>query len=488
MAMNSELTKDVAPSASVWDMDGTLLRTDVFVESVVRLLLRKPWFLFLVPAWLLVGRAFCKRKVAELAADMWTSWPVRDSARLRILTEREHGKPVLLATAAHHIVASQVANEVGLFDGVIASNDVDNLKGKAKLAAIRGWLNEHGCSGFCYAGDSRADFPIWEAADSVVLVSPSASLRRQVAALGKPMDVVDEGGNTLFAVIRAVRPYQWVKNILVFVPMIVGHRLDVATGVLAGLSFVVFSLAASAVYVLNDLSDLDADRQHQKKRSRPFAAGELSVFAGVAILACLLSCASAIALISLPVSFFAVIASYFIANVAYSTFLKQQPVVDVLMLASMYVVRVEAGGVATNVPLSLWLLAFSLFFFASLAFAKRYAELRRVADLGGSLAAGRGYVVADADTLLALGAASGYVAILVLALYMNSDQMQILYGTNRFLWFICPVVMYWITRVWLLARRGVMDEDPILFAFRDRASLAVAAVCVVLFVLASVLR
>lgn len=474
--------------ASVWDMDGTFLRTDVFAESIVRLTLRKPWLIVLIPLWLLKGLGFCKGRVAALADEMWTDWPVRESARAEIISAREAGCPVLLATAAHHSVARRVANEARLFDGFVASSDDVNLKGAAKLAAIQSWVAERGCDGFCYAGDSLADCTIWAEADAVIAVSPSARLRRNLAGFDKPVEVLDGEGDAMRAVARALRPYQWAKNVLVFLPMIAGHRFDPQTLVLTSIGFVVFCLTASAVYVLNDLSDLDADRLHPKKRSRPFASGELAVQAGVVLVAAFLATAMFISLVALPVTFFLVIVGYFIANVAYSTFLKLRPIIDVLMLASMYVVRIEAGGVAGGIPLSPWLLAFSLFFFASLAFAKRYAELRRVADEGGRVASGRGYLVADMDTLLTLGASSGYVAVLVLAMYMTSDQMRMLYGESRILWLICPLVMYWITRVWLLARRGVMDEDPIVFAFRDRASLAVAGVCCGLFAMATVLR
>lgn len=474
--------------ASVWDLDGTLLRTDVFAESVVRLSLRKPWLVLAVIWWLRKGRGYCKGRVAMLAAPMWTTWPVREAVRDRIASDCAAGEPVLLATAAHHLVAEKVAAAVGLFDGVIASTDTHNLKGTAKLEAIRRWTADQACDGYSYAGDSAADLPIWSEANHIIAVAPSVWLRRRLVMLGKPLEVVDEMVSPLTSIVRALRPHQWVKNVLVFVPMIVGQRLAVANLVQSSIGFIVFCLTASAVYVLNDLSDLDADRLHHKKQTRPFASGELSVHAGVGMVAILLACALCVALVALPPVFLMVMAGYFVANVAYSAFLKKRPIFDVLMLATMYVVRLEAGGAATGIPLSPWLLAFSLFFFTSLAFAKRYAELQRIAAHGGLGAAGRGYKVVDCETILSLGTASGYVAIMVLALYMNSDQMRALYGDSRLLWLICPFVMYWITRVWLLARRGVMDEDPVVFAFHDRASLAVAGVCAALLAAATLIE
>ncbi len=488
MSIDDNSQQEQKRLASVWDLDGTLLRTDVFAESVIRLTLRQPWLVLAIVYWLCKGRGYCKGRVAAIAESLWTSWPVREAVRDRIVLSRDAGQPVLLATAAHQAVADKVAAAIGLFDGVVASSDEHNLKGSAKLAAIRAWTAARGCDGYSYAGDSKADLPIWSEANHVVAVAPSRPLRRRLAKLGKPLEIVGDVTSQFKAIMTALRPHQWVKNVLVFVPMLVGQRFDVCTLVQSSIGFLVFCLTASAVYVLNDLSDLDSDRLHHKKRHRPFASGELSVHAGVAMVGSLLACALGVALVALPPASLMVMAGYFVANVAYSAFLKQRPIFDVLMLATMYVVRLEAGGVATGIPLSPWLLAFSLFFFTSLAFAKRYAELQRIAEHGGLGAAGRGYKVVDCETILSLGTASGYVAIMVLALYMNSDQMRALYGDSRLLWLICPFVMYWITRVWLLARRGVMDEDPVVFAFRDRASLAVAAVCAALLAAASLLR
>lgn len=275
------------------------------------------------------------------------------------------------------------------------------------------------------------------------------------------------------AAILAMRPHQWAKNLLVFVPIVLAQKYDINSITKAFLAFVGFCACASAVYLLNDMLDVASDRLHPRKRHRPFANGTLGIPAGIGLVVLLSLIALAVASRANP-RCAALLAGYFAANALYSTWLKSQPLLDVIMLSGMYGLRLETGAVATDTPLSPWLLAFSLFFFTSLAFAKRYVELRQLEAAGATNASGRGYRVADAGLIESLGPASGYVAVLVLALYMNSDQMHAIYGEGRLLWLLCPLVLYWITRVWLLAKRGELDDDPVVFALRDKASIVVA--------------
>jgi len=474
--------------ASVWDMDGTLLATDVFVESVVRVALRRPWRLVAMPWWLLQGRAYCKGRVAEVAAGLWTDWPVRGVVVDRIMASREAGDTIVLATGAHERVATVVARHVGLFDAVLASTDTINLTGSRKLSAILGWIQQSNCTGFSYAGDSAADLPVWAEADRAIAVAPAAGVLRVLSLGDRPLEVLDERGNPAMAIFKALRPHQWAKNLLLFVPLVAAHRFDLGTVINTCLAFAAFCMLASAVYVLNDLSDLESDRRHPIKHRRPFASGRVSIKMGILLVGLLLVGGLIVAQLFLPPAFLAVLVGYFAANVLYSAFLKRRPIIDVLMLALMYGLRLEAGGIAGHIALSQWLLAFALFIFTSLALAKRYAELHRLQQAGGHAAAGRGYVVTDCEILLAGGIASGYVAVLILALYMNSEQMRTVYGESRLLWLLCPLIMYWITRVWLIARRGGMNEDPLIFAFRDRASLAVITACATLVAVAAMVR
>lgn len=288
----------------------------------------------------------------------------------------------------------------------------------------------------------------------------------------------------LSALVRAMRPYQWAKNLLVFLPMLLAQHADADRAVHAALAFASFCACASAVYVMNDLVDAEADRKHPRKRLRPVAAGEISRSSAVVAILALLLVAVALAWTAAPACV-AILATYVAVNIAYSGLLRAQPLLDVIVLSAMYGLRLAMGAAATHTPLSPWLLAFALFFFTSLAFAKRYVELRRVEQAETGHAACRGYASGDSAMVAMLGVASGYVAVLVLALYMNSAQMHALYGEGGPLWGLCPLMMYWISRVWLLARRGELHDDPVQFALTDRASLLVGVIAAAIIGLAA---
>ena len=470
---------------SVWDLDHTLLSTDTFVEQLTTFMLRRPWLVPLVCIWLLRGRGYCKARIAAVAGTPPEDWPVRPEVLERIAADKTDGRMIVLATAAHLRVAGPLADHLGCFDSVLASTDRENLKSHRKSAAIARLASDEGWSSYSYAGDCAADLPIWQAADEVLVVNPTPRLLRKLRGLGKPVSVIGPIESAWAAVLQACRPQQWAKNLLLFLPMLLAHRLDLSTALAGGIAFVAFSLCASGVYVTNDIGDVAADRQHPRKRWRPFASGRLRMTTGIQIAGLLFAAGLGLSWACLPPAFLVLMLVYLVANLAYSSRLKQVPVLDVLVLACMYALRLEAGAVAAGVPLSDWFLTFSLFFFTSLAFAKRYTELRRLEAAGGSVAAGRGYEVADLRLLEMLGSASGYVSVLVLALYMNSDQMRSLYGQSRVLWLVCPLVLYWITRLWLLANRGRLDDDPVIFALRDRVSLGLGAACGGVVLLAS---
>lgn len=474
-----EAVRGVLPAerGSVWDLDHTLLSTDTFVEQLATLLLRRPWIVVAVFAWLLRGRSYCKGRIATLAATPPDAWPVRPEALERIAADRANGRSIVLATAAHQRVARPIAEHLGCFDIVLASDDHENLKASRKTTAIAQLARDEGWKSYSYAGDCAADLAVWQVADEVVVVNPSPRLLARVQGLGKPLLILGAARTGWGPVLKACRPHQWAKNLLLFLPMVLAHRLDWPTAITVGIAFGAFSLCASGVYLLNDIGDVAADRQHPRKRLRPFASGTLTIATGVRLAAILFAASLGLSAASLPLEFLSLLMLYLVANLAYSSRLKQVPVLDVLMLSCMYALRLEAGAVAAHVPLSDWFLTFSLFFFTSLAFAKRFTELRQLRDSGGSSAAGRGYEVGDLRLLEMLGSASGYVSVLVLALYMNSDQMRSLYGESRLLWLVCPIVLYWITRLWLLANRGLLDEDPVVFTLRDRTSLALGLIC-----------
>lgn len=461
--------------AVVTDLDGTLVPGDTLIDSMVHLALMKPWTLVPMMGRLFTGRASLKAWVAGYSPYRPDPAAFREEVVELLQEGRVNQHAVVLATASHRSTADAIAAAMGIFDAVLASDERVNLKGKRKAECLRDWCAETNVSGFTYIGDSPADLPVWAEAAAAVVVKPTRHLESQVRALGKPTTVIGRCPSRLRMAVKALRPHQWAKNLLVFAPMVLAQKVEWNTIAKTSAAFFAFSACASGVYLLNDILDVHSDRKHPKKARRPVASGDLPVPAALALSGTLIATGLTVAS-SLSLTALSLMVGYLVANYLYSTWLKAKPLIDVIMLSGMYGVRLEMGAVSAGVPLSQWLLAFSLFLFTSLAFAKRYVELRRLQSTGGSKAAGRGYQAEDADLIESLGPASGYVAVLVLALYANSDQMRAIYGDGRLLWLLCPLLMYWITRVWLLAKRGVLDDDPVVFALKDKVSMLVAAI------------
>jgi len=470
------------------DLDGTLIAGDVTQESVLAAIRRDPLVLLRLPALLLRGRATMKRALAQQVRPDVTVLPYRPELLEYLRDERRAGRRIVLATASDRIYAESVAEAVDLFDDVLASEGHTNLKGANKLVAIQEYCRQHGYSEFAYAGDALADVPIWRAAAEVHVVAPGPMVRRAAAQLGKPLQVHVRRRGIARAVWRALRPIQWVKNVLLFVPLLLGHEFGNMQKLLACcLAFVAFSACASAVYVLNDLLDIEADRHHPVKRKRPFASGALPIAYGPLLVAGCLAFGITLSLVALPGEFAAYVGLYLVVNCLYSFWLKQKLVLDVLLLAGMYVLRIIMGGVAAELVVSEWLMALSMFLFTSLAFAKRHAELARLSDEDQQTARGRGYRVEDLSLIESVGPTSGYLAVLVLALYINSENatMKQLYTHPRALWLICPLLLYWITRLWFVVKRRELNEDPLLYALRDRVGIVIGILVFALAVIAS---
>lgn len=454
----------------VVDLDDTLLRSDLLHESVLALLKRSPLTVFLLPLWLARGRARLKHEIARRVDLDTSAIPFNDSFLDYLRTEKTAGRTLVLATASNEKYAHQIANQLGLFDEVLASDETVNLCGHEKLAALRA----HFSAGFDYAGNGHADLPIWRAARMATVVNGSDRIERTVAEDCTPERVFSREPPTLWDYLHALRVHQWLKNLLVFVPLITSLRFtDVTALTQLAIGFLSFSLCASSVYVLNDLTDLEDDRQHPRKCRRPFACGTLSIVHGCFLVVGLLAAAVAVALL-LPIEFLGVLGLYYATTLGYSFGLKHVEIADILTLAGLYTIRIVAGGAAAGITLSFWLLAFSMFLFLSLALAKRCAELAVMREKGQAVAPGRGYRVADLPLLYSLGAGSGYIAVLVLALYLSSDAVQRGYGNPGVLWAFCPMLLFWITRTWLTTYRGEMHDDPVVFAARDRSSRILA--------------
>ncbi len=470
---------DAAPTSSMMplfvDLDGSLIASDALVESLFAGLGRG--ILLAVLRRAAAGRAAIKAAAAEVGAPDPSLLPYRAEVLAFLREEHGRGRPLVLATAATAAVAHRIADHLGLFTEVLASDPRTNLKGRTKLAAIRELCVARGWTRFAYLGDSRADIPVWREADEAYSVAPGRRVRTVLQRSGKLVRSFSRSAVRPAALLAAVRPHHWLKNGLLLLPVLLAHRItELPLLAEAARAVVAFSLAASAVYVLNDLVDIDADRRHPVKRRRPFAAATLPLASGPFLAVALLAAAFALSWFSLPRAFTAVLALYLGATTAYSLALKRIPILDVITLAGLYALRIFAGSAATSVPVSEWLMVFSIFIFTSLALCKRYSELARLAGGTGERAHGRGYTVSDVSLVASAGQTTGLLAVLVLALYLSSPQVQVLYRRADFLWALIPLAMYWVLRLWLLARRGVVLEDPLLFAVTDRASLAVCAV------------
>jgi 4-hydroxybenzoate polyprenyltransferase/phosphoserine phosphatase len=452
------------------DLDGTLTPIDTLHESILSLRAHAPTALLRFPAWLSKGKAHFKRQVAAHAAIDVTRLPFRPELLEWLNAERAAGRRLVLVTAADQSIAEGVARHLGLFSEVIASDGINNLAGEGKRCAL---LKRFGEKGFDYVGNDSKDEAVWKSSRQAIVVGPTA-LADRARRICEVTRVFPAGKPTLRAWAKALRLHQWVKNILIFLPVVSAHRfLDPIVLGAAIRAFIAFGLCASSVYVVNDLFDLDSDRIHPRKRTRPFAAGVISASNGLVLAAFLLTCAVALA-ITINWYFAGVLMGYYVLTWAYSVRLKRAALVDVMTLAALYTVRIIAGAAATLIAPSFWLLAFSMFIFISLGCVKRYTELNDAtpASMTGKQH-GRGYWKSDLPLLLSLGTSSGYCTALVVALYINSPESQSLYRHSKPLWLLCPLILYWISRVWLLTVRSQMHDDPVVFALRDRISLLV---------------
>ncbi|HET9579389.1 MAG TPA: UbiA family prenyltransferase [Usitatibacter sp.] len=463
------------------DLDGTVLSTDLLYESFLSAVKDSPWIALQCVGWTLRGRARVKEELASRACIDVTTLPYRQSVLAFLEQERARGRRIVLTTASWVTLAEAVSRHLGLFDEVMGTSREGNLKGEAKARRITERSGD-GC--FDYVGDSGADLHVWRRCRHAYVVESSGRLSRRI-----PHDVpvkhvfpADEAGRWKAAV-QALRPHQWMKNVLLFIPLVASHRLMEPAALVSALwAVAAFCLLASSAYILNDLLDLAADRAHPRKRLRPFASGQVSIPEGAAFFAGCLLAAAGIATM-LPRLFALALAAYFLLTLAYSLALKKLAMADVVSLAALHTLRVIAGTFAIGAVLSFWLLAFTMFMFFSLALVKRYAELASIEREDN--APGRGYAGHDREIVLSIGSASAMVSALVLALYINGETAKELYSRPEALWLLCPILLYWISRMWLLAGRGEVDEDPLLFALHDKNTYVAAATGVLVLLLAT---
>ncbi len=461
----SEAVEIAGPVLAV-DLDGTLIASDMLHETFWASLSQDWSTLFTAPLALTKGRAALKSALQDKGKVQVDALPYNQVVIDYIKSWRDRGNQVVLVTASDQRIADQIGTHIGLFDAIYGSDGDVNLKGGNKANFLE---QKYGANGFAYMGDSGADLAVWGKAAKAITVNASDSIRGKVDKLGCDAEHLTTNGVSRKAYLKALRPHQWLKNILVFLPMIAAHNFALGTVTNSLLAFVSFCLIASSVYVVNDLLDLKADRAHPRKRERPFASGAIPVSHGP-WMACGLLFGGFFLAAWTNLAFLGVMLIYFSITTAYSITLKRKLIIDVCTLAGLYTIRIITGGVATGIVLSVWLLAFSIFLFFSLAAVKRQAELVDSAKRGKLSASGRGYHVDDLPVMTQMAVASGYLSVLVLALYLNSPTVVSLYAWPVVLWGICPILLYWISRVIMMTHRGHMHDDPIVFAARDRNS------------------
>lgn len=464
------------------DLDGTLIRSDSLLELLLLLMKQQPLVLFLMPFWLLRGKAHFKNQMARRVAFDASALPYREDLLSWLREEATAGRKLVLASGANKVVVEAVAAHLGIFAETLSSDEAINLTGHAKAEALRA---RYGV--FDYVGDAEVDFAVWQHAQNAILSAASpahekAFLLRQTFAriFSTP------ASSKIKLWLRALRLHQWVKNTLMFVPLALAHQFsDMDRLLTLVIGFFAFNICASSVYVLNDLLDLAADRQHPRKKTRPFASGDLPLAHGLAIWPVLVLTGFALAVYASP-AFAAVLLGYYALTLAYSFDLKRRALVDVFTLASLYTLRIIAGAVAASVALSPWLLGFSVFIFLSLAIVKRVAELHSVRERGIKQIAGRGYRLDDLAILEMLGVAAGYASVVVLALYVSAPESRLLYAHHQLLWLFAPLVLFWISRIWLVTHRGEMHDDPIVFALKDVPSRIVGLLSLLVFEIAAI--
>lgn len=466
----------------VVDLDGTLIKTDILVETLMKYLMINPLNIFKFFILLFKGKSELKSEISRVVNIDVSLLPYDQDVIKYIEKEKKLGRKIVLATATNKKYAQQIADHLNIFDDVLASDNSVNLASKNKANEL---IKRYGEAHFDYMGNSKADLNVWSKSNNAIIVNPDKGVLNKANKLGNVSCVIENRPNLFKTLIKALRVHQWAKNVLIFVPLAAAHELtDYNKAATILVAFIMFSLCASTVYLLNDLLDLEDDRHHKTKRNRPFASGALDVRFGLILFPAMLLSVFIVTLIVLPIEFLGVLIAYYILTLFYSFKLKRMVMVDVITLAMLYTVRIIAGGVVLGLDLTFWLLAFSMFIFLSLAMVKRYAELYEAREAGLQVTRGRGYHPSDFEIISSLGTASGYLSVLVLSLYINETSTSAMYHHPTLIWLACPLLLYWISRTWMITHRGLMHDDPVVFAMKDRVSQIVGILFISIFWLA----
>jgi len=465
------------------DLDGTLIHTDMLHESAIILFKNKPAAFLKASLSLSSGKAALKQSISSLIEFSPSTLPYNKELIEYLKSQKNLGRKIILCTASDQLIAHSIANYLNLFDEVLASDGNTNLSGTEKSNYL---IAKFGKGNFDYAGNSNVDVEVWKNCRKAIVVNASKSTAAKANSVALVEEKFTSQEVTLKVWLKMIRVHQWLKNVLLFIPLLAAHSIfQLDSWIKLLIAFVSFSLCASTVYLANDLLDLESDRSHPRKKNRPFASGVIPIHKGILLAPILFLISFVLASFVNPI-FMIWLSVYFTITCAYSFGIKQMILIDCLTLAVLYTLRIIAGAAAVSMPLSFWLLAFSIFLFLSLAFVKRYAELEVQLHSGNQKIHGRGYLVSDASIIQSLGITSGFAAVIVLALYINSDAIRLLYPNPEVIWGVVPVMLFWISWMWMQAHRGLMHDDPLIFAVKDRASLITGLIFLFIVVLGAI--
>ena len=470
-------------SPLIVDLDGSLLNTDTLHEMLIKFLKHFPLKALLLIVWFLKGKTVLKKKLSQHVELDVVHLPYNMELLKWLAEEKKEGRPLILATGAHESIAESISKHLNIFDNVYSSNIDINCTNHNKRDLL---VKAYGEKGYDYVGNSNHDLPAFKSARKAILANANSRMKKKAYKIGNVEKDFPKSSSAFSALLKAIRPHQALKNVLLLIPLLTAHQMtDIDALIHLGLGFISFSFCAFSIYIINDLLDIENDRQHPRKKERVIPSGQLSIPISAMASFCLLLLGLGTAWI-VNASFFAIMIVYLLLTTLYSFWLKQYVLVDCLILAGLYTIRVIAGAMATGIELSFWLLLFSVFIFISLAFMKRYTELKAQNNEGRNALKGRGYILDDIKLLQNFGITSGYLSILILALYINSEQVVVLYSNPEVLWCSIPLMLFWISRVWLKAHRDEMHDDPVVFALTDKASLFIGGVFVMIFTIAAI--
>jgi 4-hydroxybenzoate polyprenyltransferase/phosphoserine phosphatase len=480
MVTNSKIDDQISLDRPLCvDLDGTLIKTDMLYEAVVLLVRQNPLNVLLLVFWLFKGKAFLKARIAEKVMPSADKLPYNQAVLDWLNDQKERGRSLILATASHKSYATAVAKHLGLFEQVEASCETTNLSSTRKADRL---IESFGEGGFDYVGNSKDDVKVWDKARTAFIVGKERAAQLYLQNDNAFQIVETEPARPRWKVwAKAIRIHQWLKNSLLFVPAILASQyFEFSTFVNLTIAFLSFGLCASSVYLLNDMVDVEVDRRHPTKKNRPLASGEIGMLQAGCVSLGMLVAGLALSL-ALPALFTLVLLLYFIITCAYSFVLKRLLLLDVLTLAGLFTIRVIAGATAVEGQVSTWLLAFCMFFFLSLALVKRFVEITTAEAEVNRAKTGRGYQTVDLETLGQGGVASGFAAVVVLALFIDSPEVAETYKYPQMIWLVCPLVLYIVFRIWILARRKEMHDDPVVFLITDwRSQIMIVAGAVIM--------